>query len=355
MEYNIMSFHIHDYDYNLPKHLIAQAPAAERDQSRLLVYDRKEKIIRHTQFNHIMDYFMPDDLLIVNNTRVIPARLLGKKETGGKIEVFVLDYNQAIDKRKTESFRCSCMFRSSKPPKVGSTIYFSSNDRALVVTPPVNGQCMIQFLCDDFLDFLNNNGQTPLPPYIQRAADNIDRNRYQTIYAKNNGAVAAPTAGLHFTAQLFEKIKKLGVQIVPVTLHVGYGTFMPVRVTDIRQHTMHAEYIEISSQTAQVIQDARNNKQHIIAVGTTAVRTLEYVYQLNKEIVPFKGYCDIFIYPPYSFQVVDALITNFHLPQSTLLMMIAAFVGRLEILSVYQTAIDEKYRFFSYGDAMMIT
>ena len=349
-----MSFHILDYDYNLPKHLIAQSPAAERDQSRLLVYDRQSKMVRHTQFNHLIDYLMPDDLLVVNNTRVIPARLLGKKETGGKIEVFVLDYNHAVLEKQNGGFRCACMIRSSKPPKVGSTIYFSPNDKALVLTMPDNGRCDIQFLCDDFLDFLNKMGQTPLPPYIQRTADNIDKNRYQTIYAKNNSAVAAPTAGLHFTDQLLKKIQKMEIQIVPVTLHVGYGTFMPVRVTDIRQHTMHAEYIEISAQAAQAIQEAKNDKQRIIAVGTTAVRTLEYVYQMKKEIVPFQGYCDIFIYPPYSFQIVDAMITNFHLPQSTLLMMIAAFVGRQEILSVYQTAIAEKYRFFSYGDAMMI-
>jgi len=355
MESNSMSFHIQDYDYDLPKLLIAQIPAIERDQSRLLVYDRKTGIVGHTQFNQIIDFFTSDDLLVVNNTRVIPARLFGKKETGGKIEVLVLDYNHAVMENQNNGFRCTCMIRSSKPPKVGSTIYFTSTDRALVLSPSVNGRCDIQFFCDDLLTFLNKMGQTPLPPYIQRTADQMDQNRYQTIYAKHNGAVAAPTAGLHFTSQLFEKIQKIGIQIVPVTLHVGYGTFMPVRVTDIRQHKMHAEYIEICSQTAQAIQDAKNNKQRIIAVGTTAVRTMEYVYQLKKRIVPFKGYCDIFIYPPYSFQVVDAMITNFHLPQSTLLMMIAAFVGRLEILSVYQTAVAEKYRFFSYGDAMMIT
>jgi len=350
-----MSFHILDYDYNLPKHLIAQVPAVERDQSRLLVYNRKAGIVAHTQFNQITDFFTSDDLLVVNNTRVIPARLLGKKETGGKIEVFVLNYNHAVMEGQNGVFRCTCMIRSSKPPKVGSTIYFSTTDKALVVSQPDNGQCEIQFLCDDFLTFLKKWGKTPLPPYIQRNADQIDQNRYQTIYAKNNGAVAAPTAGLHFTSQVLDQIQIMGIQIVSVTLHVGYGTFMPVRVTDIRQHKMHAEYIEITEQTAQMIQEAINNKKRIIAVGTTAVRTLEYIYQLKKEVVPFKGYCDIFIYPPYSFHVVDAIITNFHLPQSTLLMMIAAFVGRLEILSVYQTAITEKYRFFSYGDAMMIT
>jgi len=350
-----MTYHIQDYDYHLPRQLIAQTPAAKRDQSRLLVYNRQTKMIKHAQFNNLIDYLDSGDLIVVNNTRVIPARLLGKKETGGKIEVFVLDYNQAVMGKVDGHFRCECMIRSSKAPKAGSRIYFSSHDQALVLNAPKNGRCEIQFLCDDFLDFLNKTGKTPLPPYIQRTADHSDKNRYQTIYAKKNGAVAAPTAGLHFTNQLLEKIKTMGIPIVPITLHVGYGTFMPVRVTDIRQHKMHEEYIEISTQTAQMIQKAKNNNQRIIVVGTTGVRTLEYVYQLKKEIVPFMGYCDCFIYPPYSFQVVDALITNFHLPQSTLLMMIAAFVGRQEILSVYQTAIAEKYRFFSYGDAMMIS
>jgi len=349
-----MSFHIYDYDYKLPQNLIAQAPVEARDGSRLLVYNRKTKKTSHSLFNHLTAYLTPDDLLVVNNTRVIPARLLGKKETGGNIEVFVLDYNQAIHEKPNEGFRCKCMIRSSKPPKVGSTISFSSQYRGLVLSRPENGRCDMLFLCDNFWNFLNQIGQTPLPPYIQRNPDNVDKNRYQTIYAKNNGAVAAPTAGLHFTTSIFEKISTLGIQIVPITLHVGYGTFMPVRVTDIRQHTMHSEYIEISEQSARRIQEAITDKKRIIVVGTTAVRTLEYVYQLKNKIVPFKGYCDIFIYPPYSFQVVDAMITNFHLPQSTLLMMIAAFAGRMEILSVYQTAMNEKYRFYSYGDAMLI-
>lgn len=351
-----MSFHIQDYHYDLPKHLIAQRPAIERDQSRLLIYDRNKKNeVKHTTFNHLIEYLTPEDLLVVNNTRVIPARLLGKKETGGKIEVFVLDYNHAVLERQNGGFQCECMIRSSKPPKAGSTLYFSPNDRAVVLNTPDHGRCDILFLCDRFLDFLNKMGQTPLPPYIQRTANTIDKNRYQTLYAKENGAVAAPTAGLHFSTQLLDKIKKKGIRIVPITLHVGYGTFMPVRAEDIRHHTMHAEYIEISTQSANEIQKAKNNKQRIITVGTTSVRTLEFVYLKKKEIVPFKGYCDIFIYPPYSFQVVDAMITNFHLPQSTLLMMIAAFVGRLEMLSVYQKAVAEEYRFFSYGDAMMIT
>jgi len=349
-----MSFQIKDYDYHLPKHLIAQKPSVERDQSRLLVYNRKTKKIIHTKFIHLTDYLNPDDLLVINNTRVIPARLLGKKETGGKIEVFILDYNQAVMEKQNKGFECQCMIRSSKPPKVGSIIHFSPNDRGLIISPPDNGKCRIQFMCDNFLDFLNKMGHTPLPPYIQRSAENMDKQRYQTIYAKNYGAVAAPTAGLHFTSQLFKEMQSIGIQIVPVTLHVGYGTFMPVRVSDIRQHIMHAEYVEISSQSAQIIQKAINNKKRCIAVGTTGVRTLEYVYQLQKEIIPFKGYCDMFIHPPFHFQVVDAMITNFHLPQSTLLMMIAAFAGREDILTVYEEAIAENYRFFSYGDAMAI-
>ncbi|KPA17187.1 S-adenosylmethionine:tRNA ribosyltransferase-isomerase [Candidatus Magnetomorum sp. HK-1] len=351
-----VSYHIDNYDYQLPKHLIAQDASMKRDQSRLLVYNRNTKSIEHTVFNKLSDYLQANDLLIVNNTRVIPARLLGKKETGGKIEVFVLDYIRAIQEaEKTGKIQCSCMIKSSKAPRIGSTLYFSSDDQAVVITDPINGRCEIQFLCkSDFLTFLEANGQTPLPPYIQRQAQISDKERYQTIYAKKNGAVAAPTAGLHFTEKLFEKLQKKNINIASITLHVGYGTFMPVRVSDIRKHTMHSEYIEISTHTADLIQKAKKDGQRIIAVGTTSVRTLEYIFKEKGKIEAFSGYCDLFIYPGYSFQVVDSIITNFHLPKSTLMMMISAFAQREQILKVYQNAIDNSYRFFSYGDAMMI-
>ncbi|ETR68448.1 MAG: S-adenosylmethionine:tRNA ribosyltransferase-isomerase, partial [Candidatus Magnetoglobus multicellularis str. Araruama] len=272
-----MSFHIKDYDYNLPDERIAQSPADQRDRSRLLVYDRKSRTIKHTYFTNLTNCLNSGDVLVINNTRVIPARLLGKKQTGGKIEVFILDYQKAVIQ---DGFtQCECMIRSSKPPKTGTRIYFSNKEEAVVLTMPKNGQCIIQFNCDDLLSFLNQVGQTPLPPYIQRVADKKDQDRYQTIYAKNNGAIAAPTAGLHFTPQLIETIKQMGIQMVPITLHVGYGTFMPVRVQDIRKHFMHKEYIEISQDSATKIYQAKQNKQRIVAVGTTSVRALEYVYQ----------------------------------------------------------------------------
>ncbi|MBF0450485.1 MAG: tRNA preQ1(34) S-adenosylmethionine ribosyltransferase-isomerase QueA [Candidatus Magnetomorum sp.] len=351
-----MSFTIDCYDYMLPKHLIAQDATIQRDQSRLLVYNRTTETISHSTFNRLTDNLFPNDVLVINNTRVIPARLLGKKETGGKIEVFILDYTTAINQsKKSGIIQCSCMIRSSKAPKPGTTIYFSNNDQAIVMTRPINGKCDVQFFCKtDFLTFLNTVGQIPLPPYIQRQPHDSDKTRYQTIYAKNKGAVAAPTAGLHFTEALFKKLEKKGIQIVEVTLHVGYGTFMPVRVTNIREHVMHSEYLEISAQTAKIIQTAQKKGHRIVAVGTTTVRTLEYVFQQKAKIDAFKGYCDLFIYPGFSFQVVDSMITNFHLPQSTLMMMIAAFAGREQIMNVYQTAIQKDYRFFSYGDAMMI-
>ena len=351
-----MSDHINNYDYYLPKHLIAQDACLKRDQSRFLIYNRQIDTIEHTFFNHLQDHLDPGDVLVINNTRVIPARLQGKKETGGKIEVFVLDYTQAMRQWETKGIiECSCMIRSSKSPKQGSIIYFPNGDKAVVKTPTIDGRCDIEFLCTtDFLTFLNTSGQTPLPPYIQHQADQYDKDRYQTIYAKNNGAVAAPTAGLHFTPSLLKLLKNNDVKILEITLHVGYGTFMPVRVNDIRDHVMHAEYIQISSQTAREIQNAKQNGQRIIAVGTTTVRTLEYIFHEKGNIEPYQGYCNLFIYPGFSFNVVDAIITNFHLPKSTLLMMISAFAGREKIMSVYQKAIEKEYRFFSYGDAMMI-
>ena len=351
-----MSYNINNYNYHLPKHLIAQNARKKRDQSRLLVYNRKTKSIKHTIFNNLTDHLKTNDLIIINNTRVIPARILGKKETGGKIEVFILDYNKAIHNYEINgNIQCECMTRSSKAPKVGLTIYFPSDDSAKVVTNPINGRCEIQFFCNsDFLSFLKANGQTPLPPYIQRKALESDEESYQTIYAKIDGAVAAPTAGLHFSEELFDKISALGIEVATITLHVGHGTFMPVRVSDIREHKMHSEYIEISSQTAELIKKAKKNGNRILAVGTTSVRTLEYVFQKKGNIEAYSGYCDLFIYPGYSFQVVDTIITNFHLPKSTLLMMISAFAKREDILSVYQNAIDHSYNFFSYGDAMMI-
>jgi S-adenosylmethionine:tRNA ribosyltransferase-isomerase len=292
----------------------------------------------------------------VNNTKVIPARLQGRKTSGGKVEVLILDY--AGLKRTRDGIVGECLVKGSKRVKIGASLHFGENVTADVLGYK-NGFYRLKFLCpDDFDRFLSHQGHMPLPPYIKRGAaperQAADRRSYQTVYAVHKGAIAAPTAGLHFTANTLKKLKEKEVGIASVTLHVGYGTFVPVRVTDIRQHRMHSERYSLPAETAQAINRAKKNDCRVVAVGTTVVRTLESSADKAGSVLPGSGHCDLFIYPGYRFKVLDALITNFHLPQSTLLMLVSAFAGRDSVLNAYQEAIDRGYRFYSYGDAMFI-
>ena len=287
-----------------------------------------------------------------------PADLLGRKDTGGKAEVLILTYADGQADRKTAGeFACSCLIKSSKKPRTGSSIYFDLGLRAEVLGQ--TGDCYaVKFTCEnDFDQVLYQVGKVPLPPYIRREPDTEfreDHTAYQTIYASEKGAIAAPTAGFHFSAGLMTQLRDMGIAVVPITLHVGYGTFIPVRVSDIRDHRMHSETYAITRQTAEVINDARAGGARIVAVGTTSVRTLEFSASENGRVMAGAGHCNLFIYPGYRFKVVDALITNFHLPRSTLLMLVSAFTGRDFILNAYRAAIKNGYRFYSYGDAMLI-
>ncbi len=351
-------FALSDYTYDLPKEKIAQIPCEDRSRSRLLHIDRKSDSFGHHQFSDIVSLLKKDDLLVVNNTRVIPARLMGKKETGGKVEVLIIDYTTGLKNlEQTGFFQCDCLVKASKSPKPGTRILLGNSTQAEVIA--VKGYVSeIRFLSgDEFLSFLKTSGEIPLPPYIKRdnAGANLnDPQNYQTVYASKEGAVAAPTAGLHFTNALMDDLINKGIQIVSLTLHVGYGTFVPVRVNDIRDHQIHSEYFTLSQETADKINTAKKQGRRVVAVGTTSVRTLEYVSGENGQVMPQSGQCDLFIYPGYTFKCVDAMITNFHLPESTLLMLVSAFYDREKILNAYKTAVEKDYRFFSYGDAMLI-
>ena len=355
-------YSIDDYDYNLPKALIAQKPAVKREHSRLLHLNRKNGAITHYHFHEIISLLAPGDILVVNDTRVIPGRLLGHKSTGGKVEALILDYFTGISTTTStgEQERIQrCLVKSSKKLHQGTWIYFDSDLRAKVLEYK-DGIASLKFVCQkDFEVLLHEIGNVPLPPYILRDKDQTDglredRNAYQTVYAAHPGAVAAPTAGLHFSKKTLQSLMDIGVEIVTITLHVGYGTFLPVRVFDIREHKMHTEWYTISHKDATCINSARQNGQRIIAVGTTSVRALEYHSDSNGILSAGSGNCDLFIYPGYKFKLINGLITNFHLPRSTLLMLVAAFTGRKSILCAYQAAVEAKYRFYSYGDAMLI-
>jgi len=354
------AFSLTNYNYNLPKTLIAQKPADKRDHSRLLHLNRKTKNCEHLYFFDIYNLLLPNDIVIINNTRVIPGRIFGhKQKTGGKIELLVIDYASCqLQEKKDKTIICKCMIKASRPSAPGSIFIFDHGIKAVVQS--LNDQfCTVKFLFKgSFEQLINSIGNIPLPPYIkQKSSDNQSINNkesYQTVYASAKGAIAAPTAGLHFSNELIEKIKSKGVKIVEITLHVGSGTFMPVRATDIRNHNMHSEMYTISKESAKTINNAKKNGCRIIAVGTTCVRTLEYASNANGFVIPGSGNCDIYIYPGYDFKVINAMITNFHLPQSTLLMLVSAFSGLDEILNIYKKAIKKKYRFYSYGDAMFI-
>jgi len=343
-------FDIKDYDYYLPPELIAQVPAKERDKSRLLVLYRNEKKWEDSFFYELPKYIKPGDLIVVNDSRVIPARLYGKKETGGKVEILILDH---------EGNTRTCLIRSSKKPKEGSTIIFDDNLIGKVKEILKDGKVRIQFEYDGDLDsYLEKKGYPPVPPYIKREkADplyQIDKERYQTIFAKKKGSVAAPTAGLHFSPRLIEHLTKVGARIAYITLHVGYGTFKPVRTKDIREHDIGKEYFYISKETADMINETKEKKGRIIAVGTTVVRTLETMAKEDGKISEGEGFTDLLIVPGFKFKIVDALITNFHLPTSSLLFLVSAFAGLDLIKRAYKHAIEERYRFYSYGDAMFI-
>ncbi len=357
-------FKLDDYNYTLPPDLIAQEPVVNRDQARLFYLNRKNNKFAHHRFSTLYDLLGPDDLLVINNTEVIPGRLLGKKETGGKVELLFLDYAQSRAqsgnyKRLSGIWVCRCLIKASKSPLVSSLLLFDKGLKAEILEAGDGFYTVRFFGYDDFEKLLYQIGKTPLPPYIKRNGsnpqNNKDRFRYQTVYASQKGAIAAPTAGLHFTKDLLARLVQKGIKIAQITLHVGYGTFSPVRVNDIREHKMHSEWYSISQKTAHMINKAKEQKKRIVAVGTTCVRTLEFASDDQGRLVEGSGNCDLFIYPGYDFKVVDAMITNFHLPGSTLLMLISAFAGRQKILKAYDEAVDQEYRFFSYGDAMFIS
>ena len=335
-----------DFYYDLPEELIAQYPVEPRDSSWLLIYDRKTKSIAHRHFYDIVDYLQKGDVLVVNNTKVLPARIYGAKEhTGGKIEFLLL--------KRLDLTHWEVILKPGRIAKVGAVFCFGDKLKARVESIGEDGSRIVEFIYDGvFETILAEVGEMPLPPYIKQKL--TDKTRYNTVYSKVDGSAAAPTAGLHFTKELIDKLKQKGVEFVEVLLHVGLGTFRPVKVDDVTQHHMHSEYYAVSQHAADVINKAKADGRRVICVGTTSVRTLESAADENGVLHECSGNTDIFIYPPYKFKVVDNLITNFHLPESTLIMLVSAMCSREEILDVYKTAVDEKYRFFSFGDAMMV-
>lgn len=337
---------LNDYDYHLPEQLIANYPLAERSASRLLRVNPKTQQLSDGVFSDIVNYFSPGDLLVFNNTKVIPARIFGQKSTGGKIECLV---ERLIDEQTVLAH-----VRASKSPKPGTKLLFDQ-DLVIRVIDRVGDLFQLQFSEQHTsLEWLNKLGNMPLPPYIKRQAEREDATRYQTVYAEIDGAVAAPTAGLHFDDALFDALKKHRINSAFLTLHVGAGTFQPVRVDNILEHKMHAEFIEIDEALCEKIRATKQSGNKVIAVGTTSVRALESAASNTQIIKPYAGDTDIFIYPGFEFKIIDAMITNFHLPKSSLLMLVSAFVGREFMLQAYEHAIEQQYRFYSYGDAMLI-
>lgn len=336
---------LEDFDYLLPEDRIAQLPCEPRDASRLLVLDRGRDELEHKQFFNLPEYLRPGDTLVFNDTRVIPARLIGHKEqTGAKIEVFLLNRLTATD--------WEVLVKPGKKARPGTVIVFSEALRCEILECTDFGGRVIRFQFDGvFEEILDKLGETPLPPYIKEQL--TDKERYQTVYARERGSAAAPTAGLHFTQELLVHLRQQGINLAFVTLHVGLGTFRPVQVEDITQHTMHKEYYTITPEAAELINATKQAGNRVIAVGTTSVRTLETA-AAGGQVKSGSGWTNIFIYPGCQFQVVDAIITNFHLPKSTLLMLISAFAGRERVLAAYREAVERQYRFFSFGDAMLI-
>ncbi len=334
------------YNYYLPEELIAQEPANPRDSARLLVYNKQTKKMEHRVFSDILEYLNAGDVLVLNSSRVIPARIYGvKEETGARVEVLLQKRLNLTD--------WEIIAKPLKRLKIGTIIKFNDNLNAKVLEKLQDGVCKIQFTFDGaFEEILDEVGSMPLPPYITKKLEN--KEDYQTVYSKQNGSSAAPTAGLHWTNELLQKAKDKGVEVLEVILHVGLGTFRPVKEDDILNHTMHSEYYEVSNEVANKINKAKQEGRRIIACGTTSVRVLESVAETNGKIKAGNGNTQIFIYPPYKFKIVDALITNFHLPESTLLMLVSALEGVEDIKQIYKTAVEQKYRFFSFGDAMLL-
>jgi len=344
-----------EFDYYLPKELIAEYPADLRDESRLMVVHRDTGEIEHKVFKDIVDYFDAGDVMVLNNTKVFPARLIGTKEkTGAKIEIFLL---RELDP-KTRLW--DVLVEPARKIRIGNKLFFGEDGEmvAEVIDNTTSRGRTIRFLSDEpyeeYRRHLNELGKTPLPKYIKREEEEFDKERYQTVYAKKEGAVAAPTAGLHFSKRLLKRLEYKDVLLPEITLHVGIGTFSPVEVEDLAKHKMDSEYYEISEEAAATINKALDEGKRVCAVGTTVVRALESSVSASGRVVPGKGWTHKFIYPPYDFKIPNALVTNFHLPKSTLLMLVAAFAGYDLIMKAYKIAVEEKYRFFSYGDAMLI-
>jgi len=338
---------VKDFDFYLPEELIAQHPMEKRDEARLLVLDKKTGEIEHKIFKDILDYLTPNDCLVLNNTRVLPARLIGsKEETGGKMEFLLL--------KRTGNDEWETLVKPGKRAQIGAKFIFGNGElKAEVIAMGEEGSRIVKFYYEGiFEEILDQLGQMPLPPYIKEKLD--DKEMYQTVYSKEEGSAAAPTAGLHFTEELLEKIKEKGVKLAFLTLHVGLGTFRPVKVEEIQEHIMHSEYYKMDKETAKIINTTREKGGRVIAVGTTSCRTLETIGDIEGKVKEQSGWTDIFIYPGYKYKVVDALITNFHLPQSTLLMLVSALAGRDNIMNAYNMAVEKEYRFFSFGDAMFI-
>lgn len=334
-----------DYYYDLPEELIAQTPAQPRDSSRLLVYDRATGETQDRIFRDVTQFLRAGDVLVVNNTKVLPARMFAYTENGGKVEVLLL--------RRLDIDRWEVLVKPGKKARPGADLVVSEELSLTVEDRTPTGERIVKFRFDGvFEDILSRVGTMPLPPYIHEKLK--DQSRYQTVYCKTDGSAAAPTAGLHFTEELMRKIRETGVEIAEVLLHVGLGTFRPVKEEDLTHHVMHSEYYKVDERAAQIVNAAKREGRRVIAVGTTSVRTLETVADEKGMLRPCSGDTSIFIYPPYKFKCVDALITNFHLPESTLIMLVSALMGREQCLSVYRQAVEKKYRFFSFGDAMLI-
>ena len=336
-----------DFFYELPEELIAQDPLEDRTASRLLVLDRKTDKLEHKIFSDVTDYLNSGDCLVINNTRVIPARLIGEKEgTGGKVEILLL--------KRLKNDTWETLVKPGKKLRPGARVTFGDGRlKAEIMEIAEEGNRLVKFYYEGiFEEILDSLGEMPLPPYITHKLE--DKEMYQTVYAKFNGSAAAPTAGLHFTNELLEEIRQKGIKIASVTLHVGLGTFRPVKVEDVNSHHMHTEWYEVNKEAADIINETKKNGGRVICVGTTSCRTIESVADENGWMSAKRGETDIFIYPGYKFKVMDGLITNFHLPESTLVMLVSAFAGKEKVLSAYETAVKERYRFFSFGDAMIL-